>query len=519
MAGEDYILIYFFYGLSFFVLGLVLTGHDIPQSLKPLQPAMRAGGLFALMHCVAEWLIMMAYISTDESDSYHFASSVVASASFFILAVSMRNIWFLITPKFNLASKILITALFLSWCLLLGAEINSLVPDGVADTFARWFVGMPSAVVLSSGLQMIFQTETKGRHQGVYFSISEKIPGFGKVLTLVCLLITFYGLSNTLGPKLPFPPFSSVNADAFEQVAGMSVAIPLTVFAGSAAFALLFLVSRFSQIERLDAEELINQRTKELFALKESYRSAAIRAEEATQAKSDFLASMSHELRTPLNAVIGYSQLLQQDLVVAPEKKQDQLRLIEKSGHHLLKLVEDLLQVTAVEKSLISFRIEPVALVEATNDSIGVLAPLAVKNSILLNNQIDRDIYVSADLVRLRQVLINLVSNAIKYNRNGGHVWLSAEQEPDDTVMIYVDDTGIGIKGDNAERIFLMFERNVPNPYLFSDGLGIGLAVSKQLVEGMHGTIGFENRDEGGTRFWVRLPAATKSEEASALSA
>lgn len=256
---------------------------------------------------------------------------------------------------------------------------------------------------------------------------------------------------------------------------------------------------------RLNLEGLVEMRTREAVEAKNI-------AEQASQAKSQFLSSMSHELRTPLNAILGYSQLLGLNSEL-PEEVLDQAHEIERSGHHLLSLVNDLIDLARIEDGKLDFSIETVSVKSVVRDSLNMVTPLAQKQGVSLINAIDEEevTTVRADFSRLRQILINFLSNAIKYNRaQGGEVSLRLESH-DDRIRILVVDNGVGIPADRQNRIFIAFDR-LGRETGTVEGSGIGLVISKRIVESMGGSIGFESVEHKGSTFWIELPAGSSME-------
>lgn len=228
-------------------------------------------------------------------------------------------------------------------------------------------------------------------------------------------------------------------------------------------------------------------------------------AEAASAAKSEFLSAMSHELRTPLNAILGFSQLLQRDKK-APliAKHQERLHHILRNGEHLLHLVDDVLDLARIEARRLPMSIEPVdagALLDEVRRTLGSLAEEA-KVSLSVKQQ--ATFTVRADRSRLRQIIMNFASNAIKYRRVGGYVTLGMGRFGD-KVRIIVSDDGIGIPEAKQSKIFEPFQRagqeTGPIP-----GTGIGLAICRQLAELMDGGVGFTSSEGHGSEFWVELP-------------
>ncbi|MBM3572141.1 MAG: hypothetical protein FJX52_07235 [Alphaproteobacteria bacterium] len=232
-------------------------------------------------------------------------------------------------------------------------------------------------------------------------------------------------------------------------------------------------------------------------------------AEAANIAKSRFLSSMSHELRTPLNAVIGFAQMLELDLVGKLDAKQKEYcRHIISSGQHLVELVNDVLDLAGVEAGKLVLAISDVAVADIMQHVFDAMKPLAGRAGVRIEiGRIADLLNVSADPLRLRQVLIKLISDAIKYNRPGGHAKLAAEPINPNIVRFIVADNGIGIEPNRHAEIFQPFSR-AGAELLGIDGTGIGLALSKQLVHAMSGRIGFTSRPGHGREFWIELPVA-----------
>jgi PAS domain S-box-containing protein len=231
-------------------------------------------------------------------------------------------------------------------------------------------------------------------------------------------------------------------------------------------------------------------------------------AESASAAKSDFLSSMSHELRTPLSAVIGFSQLLELDRERnLTEKQRDYVRYIITSGNHLLDLVSQVLDLAGIEAGRLKLSPERVVVRTVFEEVRHTMLPLAQKAGIALEARAPEGLAdIHADALRLRQILLNLVSNAIKYNRAGGAVSLSALAVPGGRARLLVADTGMGIAPERQAELFMPFQR-LGAELSGVEGTGIGLALSRKLVEAMDGSIGFSSERGTGSTFWVELPA------------
>lgn len=231
-------------------------------------------------------------------------------------------------------------------------------------------------------------------------------------------------------------------------------------------------------------------------------------AEAANLAKSSFLSSMSHELRTPLNAVLGYAQLLTMDEHVSQDTLENAVQ-IEKAGRHLLSLVNHILDLARIESGAMDMNLEDVTLAEVLEDCQSLIGPMARARSIELALPPPQELaeVLRADRTRLAQALLNLLSNAIKYNREGGRVSVHGAMLAQGRYRILVADTGAGLTPERVGSLFQHFNRlGAERGHI--EGSGIGLVITKALVEAMHGAMGVDSVPGHGSSFWIDLPLA-----------
>jgi signal transduction histidine kinase/CheY-like chemotaxis protein len=285
-----------------------------------------------------------------------------------------------------------------------------------------------------------------------------------------------------------------------------------------------------------EGRELLEARVEERTAmLQKTNAELTIATEEAAaanRAKSEFLSRMSHELRTPMNAILGFGQLLQMRRDLNP-KQTSSVNHILNAGRHLLVLIDEVLDISRIESGTMSLSLEAVLVRPLTQEVIDLLQPLAAKSEVTLVQRISEhdQACVFADRQRLKQTLLNLVSNAIKYNSNGGKVTVSgvtlppaangADEAPKDAsanlFRISVADTGLGIAPEKLKRLFTPFDR-LDAETTNVEGTGLGLALSKKMTELMGGTLGVESTLGQGSVFWIDLASAECPVKALGLS-
>jgi signal transduction histidine kinase len=265
--------------------------------------------------------------------------------------------------------------------------------------------------------------------------------------------------------------------------------IILTIFASRAEAEIL---RRKTEIERLEAKDL---------------------AEKASRAKSEFLARMSHELRTPMNSILGFTQLLALDNEnPLLDYQKENLERVSSAGNHLLNLISEVLDLSKIESGSSDIDLKTVDFVTIVDNAISISHAIADQRSISIKYEKIPEVscFVEADPLRLKQVVLNLISNSIKYNFDEGSVVVSFEKLMNGNIRLGIRDTGCGISDDNKEKIFIPFERFHEDLETI-EGTGIGLTISKQFVELMGGTIGFDSTAGEGSFFYIDFPISVKT--------
>ena len=230
----------------------------------------------------------------------------------------------------------------------------------------------------------------------------------------------------------------------------------------------------------------------------------------ATEAKNVFLSRTSHELRTPLNAILGFAQLLEMSQLSADDLESAQH--INRAGRHLLALINELIDISRVESGDLQISVEPVSIHLVTQECLALIKPMAAKREIDIDNQVNNpELAVAADHQRLKQVLVNVMSNAVKYNRHGGRISIGYVIGADNEIDLTVSDTGPGLRPEEIERIWVPFERLDADAHGI-EGTGIGLPLARSMTEAMNGILTATSTPGVGSTFSVRLPRAADLE-------
>jgi PAS domain S-box-containing protein len=459
---------------------------------------------------------------------------------------------------------------------LIGQSLDVLLPDRFRASHSghvRGFFAMPTRRPMGSGLQL-FGRRRDGRDLPVEVSLSPvRSPGS----TAVCAAIRdiserkrienaartsadrLRGAVETMQDALALfdsdgrlvlcnSPYHRLLGDAApDDVVGMSYTELLDLWMTTLVFAneeerALFRSTRLAS--RVDPKGAFDVRTRHGRSLRvldrrsddgglvktiwdltddvllaEELREARATAEAASDAKSEFLSSMSHELRTPLNAILGFAQLLGRDKKEPlSERHKERVSQILRGGEHLLRLIDDVLDLSRIEAGRVSISTEPLAVSEVLNEVRATLEPSAARGGvrISLDSPVPDLPRIHADRTRFVQIVTNFATNAIKYNQPGGSVTVSARPSGDNILRVSVVDTGMGIPVESQDKLFQPFQRagQETGPI---EGTGIGLVITKRLAELMGGRVGFRSSPGKGSEFWVELPTESSRPAAAAV--
>ncbi|HEX6576479.1 MAG TPA: PAS domain-containing sensor histidine kinase [Gemmatimonadaceae bacterium] len=264
------------------------------------------------------------------------------------------------------------------------------------------------------------------------------------------------------------------------------------------------------QAEELEVQsETLQNVNDELVTLNADLKKQRAAADEANHAKSNFLAVMSHELRTPLNAIGGYVQLLEMG-VHGPigDAQKETLGRIDRSQRHLLRLINDVLNLSRIEAGRVDYAVEPVVLSDLVQNVLPMCEPQALSKNISIESVVPRKLVATADREKVQQILLNLLTNAIKFTRRDGNICVEGQIVSDSTVSLRVIDNGVGIPPEMIEKVFEPFVQVDASRSRSAEGTGLGLAISRDLARGMGGDLTLSSKVGHGSTFELSLPRA-----------
>jgi two-component system cell cycle sensor histidine kinase PleC len=261
-------------------------------------------------------------------------------------------------------------------------------------------------------------------------------------------------------------------------------------------------------IELTNSQQALEYQAQQLAELAQKYADEKSRAEEASQAKSEFLANMSHELRTPLNAIIGFSEIMESGMFgkLGSEKYYEYCTDIRDSGVYLLDVINDILDMAKIEAGRMPVNIEAVKLEDIVSDAMRVVSVRAGEKKLMCRTEICDDLTVRADRRAIKQILLNLISNAVKFTPEGGQIAVRAKRSSASAFLV-IEDSGIGIAKEALKKLGRPFEQVESQLTKTQAGSGLGLAIAKSLAELQGGRMRIRSIENVGTTVFLRLPA------------
>jgi signal transduction histidine kinase/ActR/RegA family two-component response regulator len=372
--------------------------------------------------------------------------------------------------------------------------------------YPNWFVERVSSIPYPKGLTWKTIMEGKPRYVADVDEDTAIGPAGREVGTKSYLSIPIFFQDKTIGSI----NINSLQKNAFAeedlQLLGIvAQQIEVAINNAQQAEALRQSEENLNKLN-LELEQKVTERTAQIIKVNQELLQAKEEAEQANKAKSEFLSRVSHELRTPMNSILGFAQLMEMDPSLTLKQK-GSIKHILQAGRHLLILIDELLDISRIESGRLKLSLEPVSVIEVMQETLSLVQTMAAQRKIYLQSNLEEadGWYVLADKQRFKQVLLNLFSNAIKYNREGGIVTYSCEEAPKKRLRIRISDTGIGIPPEKMDRLFTSFDRLGVEQIGVAEGTGLGLTLSKRLVEAMGGKIGVESAVHQGSTFWVEL--------------
>ncbi|MBS0411021.1 MAG: response regulator [Proteobacteria bacterium] len=413
--------------------------------------------------------------------------------------------------------------------------VSALQGRAFVDTWREWFlsvslgmgIALPATLILLHGRQYAAFRRPLSEHLILLATVAVAtvvVYGQSRIPLPFLVYAVMTAVAFRLGPRgavtggvISALVATTINLHGSQALAlrGMSTAMRIhmtELFAASAFYASLVTAVAVAGQARIQA--LFDARMR-------IARDARFKAQQANEAKSEFLATMSHEIRTPMNSILGFTHVLQQNAEL-PESARRHLDLIDSAGQSLLTVVNDILDFSKVEAEEVQLHLEPVSLAKVAEDAVAIAGEPARRKGLTLSLRLLGPCEQSylADEMRIRQVILNLLNNAVKFTESGS-VELSVEVQegdPIDTVRFTVTDTGVGIPLDRRNRLFERFSQVDSSVARTYGGTGLGLAICKGLVGLMDGAIGVRSAPGRGSSFWFEIPLA-RAEAAQAADA
>ncbi len=455
------------------MLAVIGRGIDyfIPEHVRRDQSDLMKIRTFIFLHLMGPAMgqsVMIFLWQASADVSWQFWLLEAAVASFWLVPILTKHSRSLVVPAFASVQVLVFISLFGSFCY-----------GGISSPFLPW-----SLIALQLG----------------FFYLAEKprLVLAGVAVQLICFLF----MRLVIGDFPELVPLSSLkNVNLISIIAALVYISLLCIY--------------YETVMRQSAG--LERATREYKDQADVLRQAMIKAENASQQKSIFLAKMSHELRTPLNAVIGYSEMLRDDLEDTPANSQrvDDLDRINAAGRHLLALVNDVLDLSSIESNQLEVSLAPVEIGSLVRDVMATAAPLIAKkdNRLILEMPVDPGV-IEIDGLKLRQSLLNLLSNAAKFTSRG-RITLSvtrSHSKGEDRLIFEVRDTGIGMSEAGLKKVFDAFSQAEADTSRKFGGTGLGLALTKRFCLLMGGSISVESRPGQGSSFTIDVPARAWAE-------
>lgn len=495
--------VYFIYGLAFFTFGVAVLAKGLPVGADKVVHGIKYIAIFGLIHSVTEWSGMAKTLASDSlSIAILDRITVISGAASFA---------FLLYGGFCLngfSSRLANWAVFLSfgiWTLFYFGFEAEAVSYSTADTVSRYIIGVPGALITAYALQTTVQVKSVGlvrQHYSPDFSANlRNVESLYPLFTATAAVFALYGILTTVVQPGHFFPVDVINTTTFHGMFGFHVQFARMLTAAGMTICFLLFLSYFNTLERLTLEEEVARRTRDATA-------ALVEAKQASQAKSEFLATMSHEFRTPLNAILGFSDIIShQYLGPHGEKKyMEYAEDIHASGEHLLEMVNDLLDISAIEAGKQSLNKEMLMVKEMVAESFNAIGQKAQEKDIKLLTEISETLApLYADKRATRQILLNLLTNAVKFTLEGGKITVSAKASKQ-KITLKVADTGQGIPAERLPNLTEPFTKGAVNPHQTVDGWGLGLTITKSLIDLHDGQLDIASKVGKGTTVTVTLP-------------